>query len=255
MSKNITPHQMRKGLAYVHQGPDFMKMLTGQSATSDKNPYKKPIGIEAKFQTEGGDDDDDDDDTAHDILNEREEERPTVVVLKDGKHLDERQVKNILKNLPAGLSEAEIQKRLAEGMTAGKGKEAKGGASSSLSTTTAAAASSSSEDENDDTDYADGKVRYHRPKGSKAKSKTGSLAATDGKAGSKRSFEEIMLSEAQVKMKELQQTKKAGGTSQGIKEAKALSTPDTDTNKKKVKKQKTAKAKVSTLLLSFDDEE
>lgn len=77
-----------------------MRMLTGQSATSAKNPYKKPIGIEAKFQ---GEEEDDEDETAHDILNEREEERPTVVVLKDGKHLDERQVKNILKNLPAGM--------------------------------------------------------------------------------------------------------------------------------------------------------
>jgi len=100
MSKKVTPHQMRKNLTYVQQGPDFMRMLTGQSATSAKNPYKQPIGIEAKFQ---GEEEDDDDETAHDILNEREEERPTVVVLKDGKHLDERQVKNILKNLPAGM--------------------------------------------------------------------------------------------------------------------------------------------------------
>lgn len=102
--KKVTPHQMRKNLAYVQEGkPDFMKMLTGQSeeaANKDpRNPYRKPIGIEAKFQHE---EQDDDDETAHDILNEREEERPTVVVLKDGKHLDERQVKNILKNLPAG---------------------------------------------------------------------------------------------------------------------------------------------------------
>lgn len=101
--KKITPHQMRKGLTYVSQGPDFMRMLTGQSSNAanndPRNPYKKPIGIEAKFQTEESDDDDD---TAHDILNEREEERPTVVVLKDGKHLDERQVRNVLKNLPPG---------------------------------------------------------------------------------------------------------------------------------------------------------
>lgn len=95
---------MRKNLAYVQEGkPDFMKMLTGQSAEAankdPRNPYRKPIGIEAKFEHENQDNDEE---TAHDILNEREEERPTVVVLKDGKHLDERQVKNILKNLPAG---------------------------------------------------------------------------------------------------------------------------------------------------------
>lgn len=81
-----------------------MRMLTGQSGSAadkdPRNPYKKPIGIEAKFQTEPSDDDDDE--PAHDLLNDREEERPTVVVLKDGKHLDERQVRNILKNLPPG---------------------------------------------------------------------------------------------------------------------------------------------------------
>ena len=103
--KKISPHQMRKGLTYVQQGPDFMRMLTGRSSSDaahndPRNPYRKPIGVDAKFQHETQSDDDDD--TAHDILNEREEERPTVVVLKDSKHLDERQVKNILKNLPPG---------------------------------------------------------------------------------------------------------------------------------------------------------
>lgn len=83
-----------------------MRMLTGQSASSaanndPRNPYRKPLGIDAKFQSEHPSDDDDE--TAHDILNEREEERPTVVVLKESKHLDERQVKNILNNLPPGI--------------------------------------------------------------------------------------------------------------------------------------------------------
>jgi hypothetical protein len=111
-NKKITPHQMRKNLTYVQEGaPDFMRMLTGQSASSaanndPRNPYRKPLGIDAKFHSEHGDDDDDDE-TAHDILNEREEERPTVVVLKESKHLDERQVKNILNNLPPGREKME----------------------------------------------------------------------------------------------------------------------------------------------------
>lgn len=108
-NKKLTPHQLRQGLSYVQEGkPDFMKMLTGQSApssssasgTSGSHPhYKKPIGIEAKFQHE---EDEDEDEDGHDLLNLREEERPTVVVLKGSKHLDERQARNVLKNLPPG---------------------------------------------------------------------------------------------------------------------------------------------------------
>lgn len=263
MSKKVTPHQMRKNLTYVQQGPDFMRMLTGQSATSAKNPYKKPIGIEAKFQ---GEEEDDEDETAHDILNEREEERPTVVVLKDGKHLDERQVKNILKNLPAGmqyrdgksmptssvqlsfegfnsllfssfnkigLSEAEIKRRLAEEMAGG---------SNSADQETPQEESSSSED--DEADYADGKIRYRKPKGSKSKKNANSTS-------NKKSFEETMLAEAEAKMKALK--RKAGDVDSEEKDKdKGGSKSKGDSS---VKKKKPKTKAVSSSLLSFGDEE
>ncbi|KAF9376976.1 hypothetical protein CPB97_010498 [Podila verticillata] len=227
MSKKVTPHQMRKNLTYVQQGPDFMRMLTGQSATSAKNPYKKPIGIEAKFQ---GEEEDDDDETAHDILNEREEERPTVVVLKDGKHLDERQVKNILKNLPAGLSEAEIQKRLAEEMASGSNYADQDSAPQEEE--------SSSEDE---PDYADGKIRYRKPKGSKSKKGVNSTS-------NKKSFEETMLTEAEAKMKALK--RKAGVVDKDEDKDNSKSKGDGPAKKKKPKTKP-----VSSSLLSFGDEE
>ncbi|KAG0026907.1 hypothetical protein BGZ81_006036 [Podila clonocystis] len=230
MSKKVTPHQLRKNLTYVQQGPDFMRMLTGQSATSAKNPYKKPIGIEAKFQ---GEEEDDEDETAHDILNEREEERPTVVVLKDGKHLDERQVKNVLKNLPAGLSEAEIKRRLAEEMARG----------SNSADQDAPQEESSSED--DEADYADGKIRYRKPKGSKSKSKN------NDSTSNKKSFEETMLAEAEAKMKTLK--RKAGVVDSEDKDK------DKDSSKSKgdnsVKKKKPKTKAVSSSLLSFGDDE
>ncbi|KAF9327405.1 hypothetical protein BG006_009274 [Podila minutissima] len=230
MSKKVTPHQMRKNLTYVQQGPDFMRMLTGQSATSAKNPYKKPIGIEAKFQ---GEEEDDEDETAHDILNEREEERPTVVVLKDGKHLDERQVKNILKNLPAGLSEAEIKRRLAEEMAGG---------SNSADQETPQEESSSSED--DEADYADGKIRYRKPKGSKPKKNANSTS-------NKKSFEETMLAEAEAKMKALK--RKAGDVVSEEKDKdKGGSKSKGDSS---VKKKKPKTKAISSSLLSFGDEE
>ncbi|KAF9179949.1 hypothetical protein BGZ51_006529 [Haplosporangium sp. Z 767] len=235
-NKKVSPHQLRKGLTYVQQGPDFMRMLTGQSSNAanndPRNPYRKPIGIEAKFHTENQSDDDDE--TAHDILNEREEERPTVVVLKDGKHLDERQVKNILKNLPPGLSEAEIQKRLAEELenpTSDLDKEDD---------------DNEEEDEQEPVD-ADGKILFRKPKGSKSNStKKGSSKSV----GSKKSFEEALLGEAESKVQALKRKSgslSAGSTSSGKKgEAKGSNDPE------KKKKQKTAK---STSLLSFDDEE
>ncbi|KAG0079574.1 hypothetical protein BGZ93_006543 [Podila epicladia] len=230
MSKKVTPHQMRKNLTYVQQGPDFMRMLTGQSATSTKNPYKKPIGIEAKFQ---GEEEDDEDETAHDILNEREEERPTVVVLKDGKHLDERQVKNILKNLPAGLSEAEIKKRLAEEMAGG---------SVSADQDTPQEELSSSED--DEEEYADGKIRYRKPKGSKTKKNANSTS-------SKKSFEETILAEAEAKMKALK--RKAGVVdSEEKNKDKGGSKGKEDSS---VKKKKPKTKAVASSLLSFGDEE
>ncbi|KAG0199026.1 hypothetical protein BGX28_007617 [Mortierella sp. GBA30] len=232
--KKISPHQLRKGLTYVQQGPDFMRMLTGQSSNAanndPRNPYRKPIGIEAKFQTEQSDDDDE---TAHDLLNEREEERPTVVVLKDGKHLDERQVKNVLKNLPPGLSEAEIQKRLSE-------------ETEKLQDTKDGDDDEEDEDEGDDQDPVDanGKILFRRPKGAKAKSKTDS--------SKKKSFEETLLAVAQSKANALKRKSESssGPSSSGEKKSEGKE-KDKDASTKK-KKQKTVKA---TALLSFDDEE
>ncbi|KAK3828511.1 MAG: hypothetical protein J3Q66DRAFT_409908 [Benniella sp.] len=250
--KKITPHQLRKNLAYVQQGaPDFMRMLTGQSSTAaskdPRNPYKKPIGIEAKFQTEQSDDDDDE--PAHDLLNDREEERPTVVVLKDGKHLDERQVRNVLKNLPPGLSEAEIQKRLAEELEKhhdGQGERSDG---------------EEEEDDEQDDDQSpsvdeNGKILFRRPKGSKLKGKTGSASS------SKKSFEETLLGDARAKANDLKRKAGSSGgatssqpstTATSVSSSSSKSTAGGDTTKKK--KQKTAKTAKTTSLLSFDDEE
>ncbi|KAF9346037.1 hypothetical protein BGX34_004233 [Mortierella sp. NVP85] len=241
--KKITPHQLRKNLAYVQHGaPDFMRMLTGQSSTAankdPRNPYKKPIGIEAKFQTEQSDDDDE---PAHDLLNDREEERPTVVVLKDGKHLDERQVRNVLKNLPPGLSEAEIQKRLAEELEKHHDGQAE--------------RSDGEEEEDDEQDDQspsvdeNGKILFRRPKGSKLKGKTGSASS------SKKNFEETLLGDARAKANDL---KRKAGSSGGAASSQPSTTASSSSSKStagdttKKKKQKTAK---TTSLLSFDNEE
>ncbi|KAG0237475.1 hypothetical protein B0O80DRAFT_493849 [Mortierella sp. GBAus27b] len=244
--KKVTPHQLRKNLAYVQQGPDFMRMLTGQSSAAanndPRNPYRKPIGIEAKFQSENPDKDDEDDDPAHDLLNEREEERPTVVVLKDKKHLDERQVRNILKNLPPGLSEAEIQKRLEEEGLTGTGDDE----------------DDDDDDEDDDNQApsvdANGKILFRRPKGSKLKSKTGPTSTPISASAKKKNFEETLLAEATAKANDLK--RKAGSSSSSTtttttKDTKKDSSA-TDDAKKTKKKKTTTKA---TSLLSFDDEE
>ncbi|KAG0364874.1 hypothetical protein BC939DRAFT_508603 [Gamsiella multidivaricata] len=250
-NKKISPHQMRKNLTYVQQGPDFMRMLTGQSADAaykdPRNPYKKPIGIEAKFQTD--DPSDDEDENAHDLLNEREEERPTVVVLKDGKHLDERQVRNVLKNLPPGLSDLEIQKRLAE-----ETEKLNNGPSDDNE-------EEQEEEEEEDQDPVDtnGKILFRKPKGSRTKSKKESITS----ASSKKSFGETLLAEAEAKVNAL---KRKSGASSSAKLATVVKKGDTSSNNNssssgggggggggpKAKKQKSAKA---TSLLSFDDEE
>ncbi|KAF9168966.1 hypothetical protein BGX21_002841 [Mortierella sp. AD011] len=248
--KKVTPHQMRKGLTYVAQGPDFMRMLTGQSSNAanndPRNPYKKPIGIEAKFQTE----EDDDDETAHDILNEREEERPTVVVLKDGKHLDERQVRNVLKNLPPGLSEAEIQKRLAEEMD--KVDKDDG----------------DDDEEEDDDDQepvdANGKILFRRPKGSKIKAKKQSN--TTSSTNKRQTLEEIISEETAAKANALKRKAGAGLGPKGVNSADKKNKKEGNSNNGgsnnssnsdsvglAKKKKKTAKSAMS--LLSFDDEE
>ncbi|KAF9938642.1 hypothetical protein BGZ67_010596 [Mortierella alpina] len=238
--KKISPHQMRKGLTYVQQGPDFMRMLTGRSSTDaanndPRNPYRKPIGVDAKFQHDTQSDDDDD--TAHDILNEREEERPTVVVLKDSKHLDERQVKNILKNLPPGLSDAEIQRRLADETAK---LQSKGNAD--------AEDEDNEDEEDDDQDPVDanGKILFRRPKGARTKTSKGVRSSSS----SKKSFEETLLAEAESKANSLKR-KPGSSDSAGSKvSGKKAEGKDSDGTPKK-KKQKTAKP----LTLSFDDQE
>ncbi|KAF9086960.1 hypothetical protein BGX29_001131 [Mortierella sp. GBA35] len=251
-NKKITPQQMRKNLTYVQEGaPDFMRMLTGQSSSSSaandpRNPYRKPIGIEAKFQPENPSDDDDE--TAHDILNDREEERPTVVVLKGGKHLDERQAKNILNNLPAGLSEAEIEKRLASG--------------AGLDTDTNndnEEASEFSEEEDQDPVDTNGKILFRRPKGSKPKKSN-----PVNSSASKKDFESTVLAEAEAKVQALKNKKKktvastttstttsSSSTTNGSKR-KANDRNNSEAPKKKKQQQQ---KKTTTSLLSFDDEE
>ncbi|KAF9279813.1 hypothetical protein BGZ68_007688 [Mortierella alpina] len=239
--KKISPHQMRKGLTYVQQGPDFMRMLTGRSSSDaahndPRNPYRKPIGVDAKFQHETQSDDDDD--TAHDILNEREEERPTVVVLKDSKHLDERQVKNILKNLPPGLSDAEIQRRLADETAK---LESKGNVD--------ADGEDDEDEEDDDQDPvdADGKILFRRPKGAKAKTSKGVKSSSS----SKKSFEETLLAEAQSKASDLK--RKSGSSDSADSKAAGKKTEGKDRDgATKMKKQKTVKP---SAMLSFDDQE
>ncbi|KAF9579835.1 hypothetical protein BGW38_003746 [Lunasporangiospora selenospora] len=249
--KKHTPHQIRKGLAYVQHGPDFMRMLTGQTSNAadkdPRNPYRKPIGIDAKFQHEQDDDDDDD---------------PTVVVLKDKKHLDERQVRNILSNLPpgkcgillclfpTGLSESEIQKRLAEALS-----QAEQDGDNDDNSNNNNGGDSSSEEEAEPVD-ANGKILFRRPKGTKSKSKTttsSSTASTPSKTvGSKKDFEETLLAEAQAKANHL----KRKSADPSVTDAKPLPKG----NKPKggeasaLKKKKVAKA-APTSLLSFDDEE
>ncbi|KAK3844073.1 MAG: hypothetical protein J3R72DRAFT_439726 [Linnemannia gamsii] len=272
-NKKITPNQMRKNLTYVQEGaPDFMRMLTGQSASSaanndPRNPYRKPIGIEAKFQSDQPGDDEDDDETAHDILNEREEERPTVVVLKDGKHLDERQVKNILNNLPAGLSEAEIEKRLA----------------SALETNNAANKESQEEEEESEDDQvpidANGKILFRRPKGSKPKSTSSSITSSSTKSdksitstASKKNFENTILAEAEAKVNALKKNQQSGsnsstevgagaeagtGASEGSKrKANDNNSKDSrDSSNTSAPKKKKLQKKTTTSLLSFNDDE
>ncbi|KAF9919484.1 hypothetical protein FBU30_010970 [Linnemannia zychae] len=254
MSNNkITPHQMRKNLAYVKEGgPDFMRMLTGQSSSAanndPRNPYRKPIGIEAKFQSDQPSDDDDGE-TAHDILNEREEERPTVVVLKDGKHLDERQVKNILNNLPAGLSQAEIEKRLASG--AGVGSDSKDNKNNEYE-------NEDEEEDGQDPIDANGKILFRKPKGVKFKSKSTATMSINSSA-SKKNFETAILAEAEAKVQALKKKQSASKSlGQGTE-----TTTISDSSKRKadngsgpnISKKKRPQKKNTTSLLSFNEDE
>lgn len=152
-----------------------------------------------------------------------------------------------------GLSEAEIQKRLAEeSERIGHDTQAEG----------------SEEEEQDDGDDdeapsvdANGKILFKRPKGSKLKGKTGSTTSTNDKT-KKKSFEETLLAEAKAKANDLK--RKTGSSTHSVSSPSIPSSsksPTGDTNnnsgsssdvKKTKKKQKTAK---TTSLLSFDDEE
>lgn len=145
-----------------------------------------------------------------------------------------------------GLSEAEIQKRLAEELEKHYDGQAE---------------RSDGEEEDDDDEQDDqspsvdenGKILFRRPKGSKLKGKTGSASS------SKKNFEETLLGDARAKANDLKRKagSSGGATSSQPSTAATLgssssskSTTGSDTTKKK--KQKTAK---TTSLLSFDDEE
>ncbi|KAG0306443.1 hypothetical protein BGZ98_002370 [Dissophora globulifera] len=259
-NKKITPHQMRKGLTYVQEGaPDFMRMLTGRTADAaandPRNPYRKPIGIEAKFQTENASDDDDE--PAHDILNEREEERPTVVVLKDGKHLDERQVRNILKNLPPGLSEADIQRHLAEEMEKLNSHEGVGD-------------NEDDEEEEEDDDHdpidANGKILFRKPKSSSKKKNSSSSSAskkdsTATSIASLKNFEETLLGDAQARANALKRKSGAIASASSTESTpKSGVKPSSSTSKSisgagKGSSEKKKKQKTAVSLLSFGDDE
>ncbi|CAG8812749.1 9850_t:CDS:2, partial [Cetraspora pellucida] len=81
--KNMTPYQFSRGLTYDAPVPSFLRGLT--------QPDK-----ETNLKQE--DDDNESSDEFDEINANREEERPQIVVLKEGKHLNEQEVKKILES-------------------------------------------------------------------------------------------------------------------------------------------------------------
>lgn len=102
---------------------------------------------------------------------------------------------------------------------------------------------------------ANGKILFRRPKGSKKSTKDSKETTGLNSSKSKKSFEEIMLSEAKGKVSQLKRKSgeaAAGGsttTEPGSKKATASKKTESSGTKKKPK---TSKA---TSMLSFDDEE
>ncbi|CAG8552983.1 2629_t:CDS:2 [Dentiscutata erythropus] len=81
--KKMTPYQFSRGLTYDAPTPPFLRGLT------------KP-DEEAKLENE--DDNGESSDELDELNAKREEERPQIVVLKEGKHLSEKEVKKILES-------------------------------------------------------------------------------------------------------------------------------------------------------------
>ncbi|PKY51646.1 hypothetical protein RhiirA4_468804 [Rhizophagus irregularis] len=82
--KKTTPYQFKKGLTYVKKVPNFL-----QGLTSHTNDY---IDDEQKASEDFSDKEPSDDE----LNATREEERPQIVVLKEGKHMSEGEVRSYL---------------------------------------------------------------------------------------------------------------------------------------------------------------
>ncbi|KAI9298600.1 hypothetical protein K502DRAFT_339259 [Neoconidiobolus thromboides FSU 785] len=78
----LTPYQLKQGMTYVKNVPDFLKNLMGD--------HKKP-DIRDKIRHE--DNEDDHEEEKDDFLSEKVEERPQIVVLNEEKHLNEYELK------------------------------------------------------------------------------------------------------------------------------------------------------------------
>ncbi|RIA93255.1 hypothetical protein C1645_24655 [Glomus cerebriforme] len=84
--KKTTPYQFKKGLTYVKQVPRFLQGLTPQ--TNNYNDDKRLQAANEDMSNEEPSDDE--------LNAAREEERPQIVVLKEGKHMSEQEVKSYL---------------------------------------------------------------------------------------------------------------------------------------------------------------
>jgi hypothetical protein len=137
-----------------------------------------------------------------------------------------------------GLSEAEIQKRLAE-------------ETDKLNQESGQEGEDEDEDSEEDQDpvNANGKIMFRKPKGSKIKGRKETVISTS----SKKNFEETLLSEAEAKVNALKRKGESGSSSTSTAKAPAVDKKNASSSGgPKKKKQKAAK---TTSLLSFDDEE
>ncbi|CAG8777351.1 8758_t:CDS:2 [Gigaspora margarita] len=91
--KKMTPYQFSRGLTYDAPTPPFLRGITQPSE-------------EAKLENE--DDNSESSDELEEINAKREEERPQIVVLKEGKHLSEKEVKKILETREKNTAEESL---------------------------------------------------------------------------------------------------------------------------------------------------
>ncbi|ORY05665.1 hypothetical protein K493DRAFT_333481 [Basidiobolus meristosporus CBS 931.73] len=79
--KNLTPYQFSKNLSYVQDTPKFLQMLTGKDTLHPKGQQ-----LEDKLPPT---------ELEEDEYEETGEEKPQIVVLKEGKHLSAEEVEKI----------------------------------------------------------------------------------------------------------------------------------------------------------------